>query len=289
MNEKIYAPAPKQRESSPKTTAPPPRRKLNRLQSNGIRAALNWLQAKPMVNYPGDAYEQEADRVADQITSPLTSEDGYNHYRQRHITLQRRALADHALATVPPSVQKTVSRQGRPLQAPIRAIMEPYFRRDFANVQVHKGSQAEASAADVNALAYTVGEHVVFGRGQYDPSSTAGQRLIAHELTHVVQQAEGETPTVQRQPSYYTPVLPQIPPPEVTGDRTYGSYGRGYKVVQEWPDGSTIVLSPQGDYYYFPAGADHATLLWDSDGYFWRPLTAEGQVEDVGPGEVITI
>ncbi len=112
--------------------------------------------------------------------------------------LQRRAVDGHALASVPPSVQKTVSSQGHPLQAPVRALMEPHFRRDFSNVQVHTDGQAEASVADVNALAYTVGEHVVFGRGQYDPSSTAGQRLIAHELTHVVQQAEGETPTVQR-------------------------------------------------------------------------------------------
>ena len=66
--------------------------------------------------------------------------------------------------------------------------MEQHFGHDFSQVQVHSGSAAEQSARDVNAYAYTVGHHIVFGAGQFKPGAHQGQRLIAHELTHVVQQ-----------------------------------------------------------------------------------------------------
>jgi outer membrane protein OmpA-like peptidoglycan-associated protein len=71
--------------------------------------------------------------------------------------------------------------------------MEPRLQHDFSHVRVHANPQAAESAAAVNALAYTVGHDVVFGAGQYAPHSKTGRRLIAHELTHVVQQARGGT------------------------------------------------------------------------------------------------
>lgn len=67
--------------------------------------------------------------------------------------------------------------------------MEPHFGRDFSRVRVHNDSAAAQSARDVNARAYTVGQHVVFGQGEFAPGSTTSQRLLAHELTHVVQQS----------------------------------------------------------------------------------------------------
>lgn len=69
--------------------------------------------------------------------------------------------------------------------------MEVHFGHDFTRVRVHDGGSAAASAAAVGARAYTAGPHVVFGSGEYRPDSSVGRRLLAHELTHVVQQGAG--------------------------------------------------------------------------------------------------
>jgi hypothetical protein len=78
---------------------------------------------------------------------------------------------------------------GQPLDAIARAYFEPRFGQDFGGVRVHTDAKAAASAHAVNALAYTVGRDVVFSSGQYVPASSHGRRLLAHELTHVVQQS----------------------------------------------------------------------------------------------------
>jgi Domain of unknown function (DUF4157) len=114
--------------------------------------------------------------------------------------LQRRA-APHAedpgaADTAPDLVDTVLGGSGQPLDASLRSFMEARFGRDFSEVRVHLGDEASRSAQSVDALAYTVGHHVVFGRGAYDPSSAAGQRLLAHELTHVVQQGSGAAPAV---------------------------------------------------------------------------------------------
>jgi hypothetical protein len=79
--------------------------------------------------------------------------------------------------------------------------MEQRFGQDFSRVRVHSDAASARSARDVNAHAYTVGNHVVFGAGKFAPESREGGRLLAHELTHVVQQSEGATAAVQRQPA----------------------------------------------------------------------------------------
>jgi hypothetical protein len=77
---------------------------------------------------------------------------------------------------------------GQPLDAETRAFMEPRFGHDFKNVRIHTDARAAESATAVNALAYTVGRDVVLGAGQYAPTTRRGQRLLAHELSHVEQQ-----------------------------------------------------------------------------------------------------
>lgn len=103
-------------------------------------------------------------------------------------TLQRRATGAEAHGEVPSSVDRVLGAPGAPLDAATRAFMEPRFGRDFSDVRVHHDGEAARSAAGVNALAYTVGRHVVFGEGQFNPASASGARLLAHELTHVLQQ-----------------------------------------------------------------------------------------------------
>jgi Domain of unknown function (DUF4157) len=87
---------------------------------------------------------------------------------------------------------------GQPLDAPLRAGMEQALGADLSSVRVHTDGSAAASAQTVQAHAYTVGDEIVFGPGQYEPGSSSGQRTLAHELTHVVQQRSGPvagTPT----------------------------------------------------------------------------------------------
>lgn len=86
------------------------------------------------------------------------------------------------------SVSNVVHEPGRPLGDGTRAQMGAHFGFDFSSVQVHTDAAAARSARDVGARAYAVGRHVVFGEGQYAPESTAGRRLLAHELAHVIQQ-----------------------------------------------------------------------------------------------------
>jgi hypothetical protein len=91
----------------------------------------------------------------------------------------------------PPLVHEVLRSGGRPLDAPTRASMEASFGHDFSQVRVHTDSRAAESARSINALAYTVGSAVVFGSGRYAPDTTAGRQLLAHELTHTIQQGAG--------------------------------------------------------------------------------------------------
>jgi hypothetical protein len=82
---------------------------------------------------------------------------------------------------------RQAEQPGTPLPAPVRAFFEPRFGADFGGVRVHTGGEAAEAARALGARAYTVGQHIVFGAGEYAPSTGAGQRLLAHELTHVAQ------------------------------------------------------------------------------------------------------
>lgn len=108
--------------------------------------------------------------------------------KNKHDILQRKATSDSQYSEIPPIVNKVLSSPGQPLDTETRAFFEPRFAHDFSRVRVHTDAQAAESAQAVNALAYTVGRNVVLGLGQYAPKTISGQQLLAHELTHVVQQ-----------------------------------------------------------------------------------------------------
>ena len=98
----------------------------------------------------------------------------------------------------PAAVHKVLGSSGHSLPTSVREEMESRFGgQDFSGVQVHTDAQATDSARAVSSLAYTVGNHVVFGEGQYSPTTSAGQHLLAHELAHVLQQRGGKGPVVQ--------------------------------------------------------------------------------------------
>jgi hypothetical protein len=95
---------------------------------------------------------------------------------------------------VPGIVHEVLDTSGQPLDVTTQVRLEPRFNHDFSRVRVHTDRRAAESARQVNALAYTVGQHIVFDSGQYAPGTSRGSRLLAHELSHVVQQSRAGAP-----------------------------------------------------------------------------------------------
>jgi uncharacterized protein DUF4157 len=146
------------------------------------------LQTKLTVNEPSDIYEQEADRIADQVMAmPAHTAVSAAPLSIQRFSGQSNGRSDGA----PPSVGKALASPGTPLEPALRQDMEQRFGYDFSRVRVHNDTSAAESAHAVNARAYTVGRDIVFGREQYFPRTSEGKRLLAHELTHVVQQLGG--------------------------------------------------------------------------------------------------
>jgi len=159
------------------------------------------IQPKLTVNAAGDIYEQEADRVAEQVMrmpEPQRQRNcacgggcpGCQNEQAAHKHLQtERVQADNTGEMVaPPVVHEVLRSSGQPLAPTTRAFFEPRFGHDFSEVRVHADARASEAAQAVRAKAFTVGQDTVFGHGQYAPETNRGQQLLAHELTHVVQQ-----------------------------------------------------------------------------------------------------
>jgi outer membrane protein OmpA-like peptidoglycan-associated protein len=201
-----------------------PESKFVRLQAmhgnQGVQRLLRdgRLQRKLTINQLGDAFEQEADRVAEKVmrmpdpaaTPVATSGMGARLQRcscgttspgggqceeckSKAMQLQRSAAGPTGNATAPPIVHDVLNSPGRPLDAATRNFMEPRFGTNFSNVRVHTDGKAAESAKAVDALAYTVGKDIVFAAGQYSTESSAGNKLLAHELAHTVQQGSVST------------------------------------------------------------------------------------------------
>lgn len=161
------------------------------------------VQTKLAINEPGDKYERKADRVAGQVMRMPEPQAARNTQvsqgtQASKINLQRRATNQAVPATLPPIVHDVLHSPGQPLDPATRAFMEPRFGHDFSRVRVHTDTKAAESARAVNALAYTIGWNTVFGAGEYAPETTAGRRLLAHELVHTIQQRKsGNERTLQ--------------------------------------------------------------------------------------------
>lgn len=149
------------------------------------------LQARLSVGHSNDPLEREADRIADQVLAAPAhaTVSGVPRHIQRHT-----GQAAGSMHTAPAGVDRVLAGAGRPLDAALRQDMEQRFGHDFSRVRVHSGAAAEQSARDVNANAYTVGRQIVFGAGQFAPATAGGRRLLAHELTHVIQQSGAADP-----------------------------------------------------------------------------------------------
>ena len=152
------------------------------------------LQTKLTVGQAGDLYEQEADRIADQVMSAPVNAD----LKPTPKSIQRLANQATGNFSAPASVDRALSNSGSPLDSALRQDMEQRFGYDFSRVRVHTSAVAEQSAQEINANAYTVDQNIVFGANRFRPATRAGRHLIAHELTHVVQQSGADATSSDR-------------------------------------------------------------------------------------------
>jgi hypothetical protein len=198
----------------------------NRALQDMLRSGV--LQARLVVNSPGDPYELEAERTADRVLQmPAPDEHagyGSEHQPSAHrLTLLQRAPAKHeekekkkeddekrvqkkdaggmTTPQVEPRVESAISAMqngGAPLSPDDRVFFEQRFGYDLGSVRVHAGADAARAASALQAQAFTVGQHVFFGAGHYEPHADQGKRLLAHELTHTIQQTPDRSRVMPR-------------------------------------------------------------------------------------------
>ncbi len=152
------------------------------------------VQPKLELTSPGDSYEREADSMADFVMRKAQSHTLAEKPSTTSVfppIISRRAGSNGGIA-VGASTESGIHASlggGQPLPSALRSRMESAFGADFSGVRLHTGYSAESMNNDLNANAFTFGNDIFFNRGQYQPHSTVGQHLIAHELTHVLQQS----------------------------------------------------------------------------------------------------
>jgi hypothetical protein len=194
------------------------------------------VQPKLAINQPGDIYEQEADAMAEQVMGMAGKASKPQHFSKPEASglhrkckhceeeekqMQRKEKSG-AETVAGPGLESYVDNLpagGQTLPGEVRSFFEPRFGHDFSQVKVHTDPLAAKSAQSINALAYTSGNNIVFGSGQYSPHTNGGKRLLGHELTHVVQQgSQSSRPNIQRQQPPQPTVLPC---PGVVASSTY--------------------------------------------------------------------
>lgn len=164
------------------------------------------LQTKLRINEPADQYEQEADRVAEQVMRMPEVDVNERTNDVGSPLVQRQATGSGTgMMEAPPIVDDVLNSPGQPLDTATRAFFEPRFGHDFSRVRVHTDARAVESAESARALAYTVGAHIALGSDRLVAGTSEARFLLAHELTHVIQQegsiARGTSPSglLQRQ------------------------------------------------------------------------------------------
>ena len=254
------------------------------------------IQAKLIVSAPGDQYEQEADQVADAVMAgytlpvgqvsqgvqrklyrvelrpedmvdsmpPVEGESGVE-YPEASPTEEVRRSASEETGTVTSgfdqSLRQATHGGGESLPSPTRSFMESRFGWDFSSVRVHSDARANTLAREVNARAFTLDNDIFFARSQYQPDSPEGRHLLAHELTHVVQQSEGRlSRQIQR--------------------RTFCSSYRGYNSSAGLDTYNCAGLATRTYQDIFPSSAVYTSIAAN----FIAPICPVGETCD--PGEV---
>ncbi|MGB9940943.1 eCIS core domain-containing protein [Methanosarcina sp.] len=267
------------------------------------------LQAKLTIGQPGDIYEQEADQVAEQVMRMPTSPSA----AMGQATIQRQTLKRDEVtqikplaSTITPLVQRApsnsmksfepgtnfesklnISSGGIPLPASTRAFMEPRFGADFNGVRLHMDSQAEQLNRSISAQAFTLGQDIFLGGSWNDLESNTGKKLLAHELTHTIQQSSGQVTGLQRtigeghdlKSSRFAgdPILEACYDDKAR--LTRGSQGRSVAKIQQALMDLGYDLGPKG------ADGNYGLMTWNAVKQFKTDQHLGWEhVGDVGPG-----
>ena len=316
------------------TTVPRFGHDFSRARVHSARPGM--IQAKLTINKPGDIYEQEADRVAEQVMrmeeprvqrqvepeeeeeeeektlqakpltgqiTPLVHVQRQEEPEEEEETLQTKPLAVQIAPLIQRQIEPEVEEEpiqaketsgqtphvspivqtqihslrggGQRLSPSLRNFFEPRFGYDFSQVRVHADARAAKTAQSINTRAFTVGKDVAFGSGQYSPETTEGLKLLAHELTHVVQQTDNDNlkrNTIDSK-THVAPVRQTLTTPQIQG-KWYFAGGRGHSGGEEGDttsgNGSTFytkICAPPKDRHNSCAIAKAYT--WQSLG-FWK-------------------
>lgn len=250
------------------------------------------IQTKLSISKPGDEYEQEADYVSEQV---MRMPDPHAHRKTPgHAPIERSGLNgvagsgliqrsdsgrpldedervedERVQAEAQPGATPTVSAEtasgiqslrggGQSLPERTRSFFEPRFGFDLRNVKIHDDSEAARLADNVGARAFTIGRDVVFGRGEYRPDTADGMRLMAHELTHVVQQS-GTSRGVSRAPrGSVAETISRMPRETISRACHEPGFPPNAKVGVNWYSHDFIGPIPPGSVRAVPANAGYA-------------------------------
>ena len=176
---------------------------------NPAQNSIPKIQPKLRISQPEDPLEKEADDISEKIVGMDYSsssdtksgnenkckEQGYNNNKKQNQINKKNNPKRHAVKgsietnETKNVIKKITSNGGEPLESTTKEFMESRFGYDFSNVKIYTDREAERSAKSIDAVAYTAGNNITFARGQYSPQTLEGRRLLAHELTHVIQQS----------------------------------------------------------------------------------------------------
>lgn len=231
----------------------------------GNQAMLNMarynepIQTKLKLGQPDDKHEREADRVAEQVmrmpgehTEKLDSMPSISPTVQRKTSSEEEIPQGKSTGQVPRITQylasgiQSIRGGGQPLPKSSRNFFESRFGRDFSHVRTHSDNRTANLAKSINARAFTVGNDVVFGAGEFSPNTGRGRHLLAHELTHVAQNEKHTQPTIRRDI--------QLRPP---GRGEASAFDRGQELVDRLSATSAAVT--------YRLNADGRTLEFDID------------------------
>lgn len=158
-----------------------------------------FFQAKLHVNKPRDKFEQEADSIAKKVTR--TGQKDHDLFFKPQISQASAEAMSGTNQQVPDYLESSLkanSQSGNTLPEEVRTSMESKLGFDFSSVKIHKNMEAKEASDSLNANAFTYGNHIYFNSSKYNPGSREGQELLAHELTHVVQQNASPIGEIQR-------------------------------------------------------------------------------------------
>jgi len=207
-----------------KTNTQPQSKKTSLIQSNSfdeisqlqssignqaVQKILNvtGVQAKLSVSSPTDSYEKEADSVADKVMN--MSDIAVK--KQTPVKIQQKTTQSDTSESISPSIESKINSlqgKGTPLSYKTKSFFTSRFGHDLSDVRVHTNTDSNNLAESINAKAFTKGNNIVFNKGEYNPQSSHGKRLLGHELTHVIQQGTIQTSNISRQEKPNTPKEP---------------------------------------------------------------------------------